>query len=125
MFITIEMLRKKNACPSSIHIFKAEWGLAAEVTRTNLNRAVALKLDLVWLLKNLFPRPVFQQYLIETHGAWEEYIEPLIRRRHVEVEFSQAFYDFSNRAQGDFDIVSNAVAIKLILVYFQATKGEK
>jgi len=51
--ITADVLRRKGACLDQVAIFAAEWPEGIDVTVANMERAVALKLDMSWFGKLL------------------------------------------------------------------------
>ena len=60
--ITLAWLYKQNACPEQAAIFEAEWGEEARLTRENLERALALGLDLEWLAGRLLTAAALAEY---------------------------------------------------------------
>ncbi len=71
--ITTAWLREQKACAHQLAIFKAEWPEGAEVTRTNLERAVALRLDLWWLADRYLTAAALAEYERVTAAARAEY----------------------------------------------------
>ena len=78
MKITKELLNSLQACEKQVCIFEKEWPNGCEVTRTNIDRAIELRLDLYWLASYLFPKAIdsaWKAYSEAVDSAWKTYNE--------------------------------------------------
>ena len=62
--ITLAWLREHHACADQVAIFEQEWGKQAELTRSNLERAIELHLDLEWLAPRILTAPALADALL-------------------------------------------------------------
>ena len=79
MKIIKEMLQQANACKEQVAIFNNEWPEGAEITEVNLNRALALKLDLSWIVNNLLSpsqRTTYDQAIAPALATYNKAIAP-------------------------------------------------
>ena len=60
--ITLDQLRKLEACEDQLEVFEATFGTSAAVTEVNLHRAVAAGLNIHWLAGKTLPAPALKAY---------------------------------------------------------------
>lgn len=75
MKITLDMLQ--GACEDQLAVFAREWPDGADVTRQNLERAVALGLDISWAAEHLLTDPALKVYYEARASAWKVYNEAM------------------------------------------------
>lgn len=73
MVIDSKWLCVRRACEIDYNAFCTEWPEGAEVNITNLKRAAALGIDLVWFAEKILPRAVFSAYSLKTYPFLSTY----------------------------------------------------
>ena len=71
--ITAEWLRAQHACSKQVETFAREWPAGAGITKANLLRAAALKLDLSWLARRVLAEPASEAYVVGREPAHKAY----------------------------------------------------
>ena len=73
MIITAAWLTEREACRDQVETFEAEWPDGAELSETNIRRALGLGLDLHWLAHMVLKGPARREYKRTTALALAEY----------------------------------------------------
>ena len=71
MYLTTDILYKKNACENQVAIFEKEWPDGVEITVEAILRAIELGLDIDWFADNFLFTPIRKVYTEAMAPVWK------------------------------------------------------
>jgi len=121
MYINADYLRQRKACNEQVEIFNAEWPSGVEITRSNLERAQTLGLNLEWFIFKLVIAQAWTDYERVRAQAQTEYerVRDLAWAEHEHVP-EQAWVEFARKrdqAGAEYNHARDAAQIEIILRY--------
>ena len=124
--ITLEWLKKQNACSRQIDDFEEEWGEGVTLTQSVNDRALDLHMDLNWLATdtNLLTNEEMHEYCRGEGLAWEiqEATERDIMDRHFNAK-SLSGVDTVAETKVKWAIYDKTLAEKLLTILLEREKG--
>ena len=82
MYLTTDILYKKNACHRQVAVFEKEWPDGVKITKKAIIRAVELGLDIDWFADNFLSAPIWKAYwkaMAPLEKAYNEAIAPILK----------------------------------------------
>lgn len=80
MKVTAKMLRKAHACEREVNLFEKEWPQGMVVNEANLERAIALGLDVDYGARRLLPAELACNFLEATRARYSALVDKFAER---------------------------------------------